>query len=59
MHTTYEISNLIKESTKWAAMLQKIQKDLSLEYPGFRVFFLTRWTVRADSVKSILNNWIS
>ena len=37
MDTTYEISNLIKKSPKRDAMLQKIRKDMSLEYPGFDV----------------------
>ena len=37
MDTTYDISNLIKKSPKRDAMLQKIRKDISLEYSGFRV----------------------
>ena len=37
MDTTYDISNLIKKSPKRDAMLQKIRKDMSLEYPGFDV----------------------
>ena len=40
-------------------MLQKIRKDISLEYPGFRVLCPTRWTVRAESMKSILDNWVA
>ena len=59
MDTTYEIFNLIKKSPKRYAMLQKIRKDISLEYPGLRVLCPTRWTVRAESVKSILDNWIA
>ena len=42
MDTTYEISNLIEKSPKRDAMLQKIRKDISLEYPGFRVLCPTR-----------------
>ena len=30
-----------------------------LEYPGFRVLCPTRWTVRAESMKNILNNWVA
>ena len=41
-----EISNLIKKSTIFVVMLQKIQKNLSLEYPGFRVLCPARWTVK-------------
>ena len=59
MDTTYEISNLNKKSPKRDTMLQKIQKDISLEYPGFRVLCPTRWTVRAESTKSILDNWVA
>ena len=59
MDTTYDISNLIKKSPKRDAMLQKIRKDISLEYPGFRVLCPTRWTVRAESMKSILDNWVA
>ena len=59
MDTAYEISNLIKKSSKRDAKLQKIPKDISLEYPGFRVLCLTRWTVRAESMESILDNWVA
>ena len=59
MDTTYDISNLIKKSPKRDAMLQKIRKDISLEYPGFRIVCPTRWTVRAESMKIILDNWVA
>ena len=55
MDTTYDISNLIKKSPKGDAMLQKIRKDISLEYPGFRVLCPTRWTVMTESMNSILD----
>ena len=54
--TTLDISNLIKKSPKRDAMLQKIRKDLMLEYPDVWVLYSTRLTVRAESMKSILNN---
>ena len=57
--TTYEISNLIKKSPKRDAMLHKIRKDILLEYPGFRVLCPTRWTVKAESMKSILDIWFA
>ena len=38
-------------------MLKKIRHDLSLECPGFRVLCPTRWTVCANALKSILDNW--
>ena len=40
-------------------MLQEIQNDILLEYPGFRVLRPTRWTVRAKSIKSTLVNWVT
>ena len=58
MDTTYEISNLVKKSLKRHAVLQKTRKDISLDYPGFRVLHLTRWAVRAESMNSILDNWV-
>ena len=51
MDTKYEISNLIKRSPKRDAILQKSRKDISLEYPGFRVLCLKRCTVRPESIK--------
>ena len=40
-------------------MLQEIQNDILLEYPGFRVLSPTRWTIRAKSIKSTLVNWVT
>ena len=57
MGTISESSKLIKKSPKREGMLQKIRDDLSLECPGFRVLCPTRWTVRANTLKSILDNW--
>ena len=36
--TTYEISSLIKKSPKRDTMLQKIRKDISLEYQDLECF---------------------
>lgn len=57
MDITSELSKLIKKSPKRESMLSSIRDQLSLEYPGFRVLCPTRWTVRADCLKSILDNW--
>ena len=59
MDTTYKISNLFEKSPKRDVMLQKIRKIILLEYSGFRVLCTTRWTVRAESMKSILDNWVA
>ena len=40
-------------------MLQEIQNDILIEYPGFRVLCPIRWTVRDKSIKSTLVNWVT
>ena len=50
---------LLKKSPKRDAILQKIRQDISLEYLGFRVPCPTRWTVKAESMKRILDNWVA
>ena len=57
MDTTSELSKLIEKSPSREGMLQMIRDDLSLECSGFRVLCPTRWTVRANILKSILDNW--
>ena len=57
MDTTSELSKLIKKSPKRDTMLSKIKEELSLGNPGFRVLCPTRWTVKAGSLKSVLDNW--
>ena len=51
-----EISKLIKLSPKRDAVFQKLKADLAPETPGFRVLCPTRWTVRAASLQSVLDN---
>ena len=58
MSNSLEISNLIKLSPKRNALLDKLHKELAAEYPGFRTLCPTRWTVRGNSLKSILDNWL-
>ena len=52
-----EISKLIKKSPKRDAVFQKLKSDLSPDTPGFRVLCPTRWTVRATSLQSVLDNY--
>lgn len=54
---TYEMSKLIKYSPKWDAMFSKLKDELQPECPGIRVLCPTRWTVRTDSLKSVLDNY--
>ena len=57
MDATFEISKLIKYSPKHDAMFLKMKSELSPDSPGFRVLCPTRWTVRADSLRSVLDNY--
>lgn len=57
MDTTHEISKLVKFSPKRNAAFDKIKQELSPNTPGFRVLCPTRWTVRAKSLHSIIDNY--
>ena len=39
-------------------MFEKLKAELASETPGFSVFCPTRWTVRAASMQSVIDNWI-
>ena len=57
MDATFEISRLIKNSPKHDAIFTKLKSELSPETPGFRVLCPTRWTVRANSLLSVMDNY--
>ncbi len=57
MDTTHEISKLLKFSPRREALFQKLKDDISPEYAGFRALCPTRWTVRASSLASVINNY--
>ena len=52
-----EISKLIKKSPKRDSMFERLKMDLAPETPGFRVLCPTRWTVRAASLKCVIDNY--
>ena len=52
--TTHEIGKLIKFSPKRETLFKKLKEDLQVGGPGFRLLCPTRWTVRANSLKSIM-----
>ena len=54
---TYEICKLIKFSSRREAMLDELKSDTAPGTPGIRVLCPTRWTVRAQSLKSIIDNY--
>ena len=61
LETTHEITKLIKYSPRREAIFQKIKDSLPVESSGtgagIRVLCPTHWTVRAVSLKSILDNF--
>jgi len=57
LETVHEISKLIKKSPKRSALFEKLKQELSSETIGVRVLCPTRWTVRAASLQSILDNY--
>ena len=58
LDTTNEISKLLKYSPKRDTLFEKIKKELAPDTPGFRVLCPTRWTVRANSLQSVIDNWL-
>ncbi|WAR05842.1 ZMYM1-like protein, partial [Mya arenaria] len=52
-----EISKLVKFSPKRDGQFEKLRKEMSPDTPGFRVLCPTRWTVRAECLKSVLDNY--
>ena len=57
MDVTHEITKLIKYSPKRGAVFDKLKQALSPNDPGFRVLCPTRWTVRANCLQSVLDNY--
>ena len=58
LDTAFEISKLLKFLPKRDHMFEELKKEFSPDSPGFRVLYPTRWTVRAESLRSILENYV-
>ena len=56
LDTTFEVSKLIKYSPNRDVKFGKLKENLAPGNPGFRVL-CPRWTVRADTLKSVLDNY--
>ena len=52
-----EITKLIKFSPRREAILREVKKEQNSKAVGIRVLCPTRWTVRKDSISSILQNY--
>ena len=57
LDAVFEITKLIKKSPQRDAIFQKLKHDLATDTPSFRVLCPTRWTVRAASLQSVLDNY--
>ena len=54
----FEVSKLVKFSPKRDVHFEKLKHELAPDSPGFRVLCPTRWTVRAASFKSVIDNYV-
>jgi len=57
LDVTLEISKLLRFSPRRNAIFQKLKANLAPETPGFRTLCPTRWTVRALSLQSVIDNF--
>ena len=57
LEATHEITKLVKYSPRREYLFSQIKDELAPDCPGIRVLCPTRWTVRAESMKSIIDNY--
>ena len=57
LDTTYEICKLVKKSPRCDATFKRLKEEMANDSPGVRVLCPTRWTVRAQALKSIVDNF--
>ena len=58
LETTQEITKLIKYSPRREGIFQKLKESVSTDKtPGVRVLCSTRWTVKANSLASVVANY--
>lgn len=53
----FEVSKLIKYSSKRDVQFESLKQNLAPDTPGFHVLCPTRWTVHANSLKSVTDNY--
>ena len=53
---TFELSKLLKYSAKRTAEYKRLKQEIAPEEPGFQTMCPTRWTVRAASLKTIIQS---
>ena len=57
LDTTYEITKLIRKSPKRETIFRKLAEEIQVGSPGIRTLCPTRWTVRAEALASISENY--
>ena len=57
LETTHELVKLIKYSPHRETLFHEVKGELGEGNPGLRVLCQVRWTVRADSMASIISNY--
>ena len=57
LDTTQDITKLIKKFSRRGAIFKNLKEEMASNSPGIRVLCPTRWTVRAEALKSILDNF--
>ena len=57
LDTTFELSNFLKYSSKCNATFKRMKNEMAPSEPTFRTLCSTRWTVRADSLASVVTNY--
>ena len=57
LDTTYEITKLIKKSPKREVIFKKFADDIKAGSPGIHTLRPTRWTVQAEALTSISENY--
>ena len=58
LDTTFGISKLVEFSPKHDSRFEKLKQEFApMHSHGLRVLCLTRWSVRAESLQSVLDNY--
>ena len=59
MDTLFEISKLLQYSPKRMSLFKDVKAETSPDAAGFRILCPTRWTVRNETFRSIIDNYSS
>ncbi len=57
LDTTHEITKLIKKSPRRDSIFKQLKEEVACDGSGIRVLCPTRWTVKAEALNSIINNF--